>query len=182
MQDAISDREDSDLLLTYASKFCEASFAELHARYQPALIAYLWRAYRLSQDDAEDVLQEVWIAVAAQCRQSIDCFGSWVYVVADNQAGKYFRRHGTRPDAQLSDDNEPVSHDVSPLDEIIYTEDKATASARLADLDKIDRSALLCVYSDGKTLEQTAEHLGLSTTTVHRRIKRAKESLKLRSA
>jgi RNA polymerase sigma-70 factor (ECF subfamily) len=80
-----------------------AAWRRLVDLYRPLVFSWCRRS-GLNRDDAHDVLQEVFAAVAANIAQFRrerpgDTFRGWLRVIARNQIRLFFRREGDRPRA-----------------------------------------------------------------------------------
>jgi RNA polymerase sigma-70 factor (ECF subfamily) len=76
-------------------------WAELHRLYSPLVFSWC-RRFGLSLEDAADVTQDVWHAVAGaigRFERERGGFRAWLYTVARNKVHDHFRRAGKRPAA-----------------------------------------------------------------------------------
>ncbi|MDP1883865.1 MAG: sigma-70 family RNA polymerase sigma factor, partial [Candidatus Moranbacteria bacterium] len=98
----------TDAHLVELAKTDPESFGLLMGRYQGQLSGYIRRLTRLSPDDVQDLLQEVFIKIY-QNLNAYDRdlkFSSWAYRIAHNQVVDYFRRSGARPQTDVLEDYE----------------------------------------------------------------------------
>ena len=102
-------------LIRSAAAGDQRAFAELHARYAGMVHAILLA--RLSPSEAEDQVQEVFLAAWKKLAQLDDAagFGAWLAAIARNRAVDCHRRR--RPTEALRDsmpdDGQPSSSDVA---------------------------------------------------------------------
>lgn len=78
-------------------------FGVLMERYQGPLFRYLRRLGQMSNEDTEDLLQEIFIKTYQKLNEYDEQlkFSSWVYRIAHNAAVDYFRKINVRP--QIAD-------------------------------------------------------------------------------
>lgn len=102
----ISVSEDADIVARALAR--TPAFAEIVTKYQEPLRRYLNRLGVRSQEDAEDLLQTVFLKCYRNLRdfdQRLK-FSSWLYRIAHNEAVSFFRAKHIRPEGQLVDDSE----------------------------------------------------------------------------
>ena len=73
-------------------------FACLVERYEPKLMRYVRRISAATQEDAEDLLQEIFVKVYRNLNDfDPDLkFSSWIYRIAHNQVISYWRKTARR--------------------------------------------------------------------------------------
>lgn len=132
-------------------------------------------SYCRDQEESVDLTQEI----AIQLWNSFDRydpaqrFSTWMYRVAINVAISYYRGHRTRLERTTPLDDsvltlaapEPESDDVRRLRHLIQQ------------LDELNR-ALVLLYLDGNSHEETAEVLGISPSNVATKLGRIKQQLR----
>lgn len=132
-------------------------------------------SYCRDQEESADLTQEI----AIQLWNSFDRydpaqrFSTWMYRVAINVAISYYRGHRTRLERTTPLDDsvltlaapEPESDDVRRLRHLIQQ------------LDELNR-ALVLLYLDGNSHEETAEILGISPSNVATKLGRIKQQLR----
>jgi RNA polymerase sigma-70 factor, ECF subfamily len=173
-----SDWTDSQLLLEYASRFSEDAFAELHDRHGKELRVFVERSFGLDGNEADDVLQAVWLRVAEKSRQPIINFPGWIRTVAEGAVKDYLRSTDRLSNREASLEPQEAISIHSPLDDLVYSEDSAAIEASIRMLEPEQRMAILAVYSDGLTLAEAASRSGLPATTVWRHLDKAREKIK----
>jgi RNA polymerase sigma factor (sigma-70 family) len=156
-----------------------SAFADLDARYRPALTRYAVRLLR-SQHDAEDVVQDVLIRAhgALRCGEGPDELRPWLYRLTRNRAIDELRRRrwgmveGLDRDAVVAgdwrEDPAKVLADRENLHRLV--EDFATLPAR-------QRAALLARELDGRSPAQVAAQLGVSVMAAQKLVMRARANL-----
>src|SRR3989339_817993 len=83
----------------------QAVFLHIMNRYQAKLLYYIKRISGLSNDEAEDVLQDVFIKIYQNLNDfDIDLkFSSWAYRITHNQVISNFRKIQARPQTNAFD-------------------------------------------------------------------------------
>jgi RNA polymerase sigma-70 factor (ECF subfamily) len=154
----------------------ERAFALLMDRFGARTLAYL---RGLVGQDAEDVQQDVWLAVYRSVHSLANpgAFRTWLFRTTRHRAMDYLRRR--KRDAELVDD--------TPLDEVMDVRgadrnDDAGVDAALLDgaLDAIpppQREVLLLRYRDDLSYAEIAVVVGCPIGTVRTRLHHAKRRL-----
>lgn len=90
--------KDEDLVLLALDN--QNYFAEIIRRYQVRLFNYIIRISGLSAEDADDVLQDVFLKIYLNLNDfdRDQKFSSWVYAIAHNQVISQFRKRKARPE------------------------------------------------------------------------------------
>ncbi|WP_375400582.1 RNA polymerase sigma factor [uncultured Amnibacterium sp.] len=126
-------------------------------------------------DEADDVVQETFL-LAWRKRRSVTLVGGsalpWLLTVARLEALSARRRRQRRAARQVLFD--PALHDRSVTDDVDPVE------TVLAGLTAHDRAVVQAVLVDGLSYAEAAERLGLTVTTVGKRLQRARSRLKAR--
>ena len=99
MEKTINNENESDNSLVEISKTNPEAFGELVARYQDRLFRYIRRISYFSNEDIEDIVQEVFI----KAYRSLNIFdgdykfSTWVYQIARNTTIDAIRKKHVRP-------------------------------------------------------------------------------------
>jgi RNA polymerase sigma-70 factor, ECF subfamily len=148
--------------------------------YGPAV--YRWcRQYGLGSDDASDVLQEVFAAVAAHVGEfrrhgTGDTFGGWLRTITHNKVRDFFRQRHGQPEACGGTDagrqlaNLCESSEPSDPTDSIQTDGRILRRAlELVRAEFEDRTwdAFWRTTVDGRSAAQVAEELGISLQAVY---------------
>lgn len=159
-------------------------FAEIVGRYEHRLSVYIGRLGRLSAEDTEDVLQEVFLAVY-QNLNSFDAdlkFSSWIYRIAHNATMAFFRKRRVRPEGHVIDASEEVlatiASELSLMRELEAKDDREKVNAALAQLSERAREVLILKFFEHKSYDEISDILTLPPGTVATRLHRAKEELR----
>ncbi len=150
-------------------------------RYEEKLRRYLKRLMPGIGDEADDVLQEIFIKVYVNARgfdQGLK-FSSWVYRIAHNEAVSWLRKKKARPDTvDLGEDefmtfvqSSEMAHDVHEQrlakDDVVRT---------LAQMSEKYRDVLVLRFLEGKSYDEIGDILEVPGGTVATLIHRAKRS------
>jgi RNA polymerase sigma-70 factor (ECF subfamily) len=114
--------------------------------------------------DAEDVVQEVLIAIHA-ARHTFGPgrrFGPWMYAIARHRLADYWRKHLKRWRLEVSDDRVEEKPETPPLRDAI--QDKVAAA--LGVLPDRQREIVSLLKLEGHSLEEVAVRTGLSVPAV----------------
>jgi RNA polymerase sigma-70 factor (ECF subfamily) len=151
----------------------------LVGQYQYRLVRYF--TYLLGRrDPVDDLVQETWLRVLER-GHSYDGqsrFEPWLFTVARNLALDYLRkRRAFSLDSKdsLEADLEslsPVSHAPSPFEQAARTEDAQRLAHSLQMLEPMYREALVLRFQEDLSLQEMAEVIGASVSTVSSRIYR----------
>jgi RNA polymerase sigma-70 factor, ECF subfamily len=156
--------------------------ALLHAlvgQYQYRLIRYF--TYLVGRrDPVDDLVQETWLRILER-GHSYDGqsrFEPWLFTVARNLAFDYMRkrpafsldsRDSPEPDLESLS---PVSRAPSPFEQAARTEDAQRLAHSLQMLEPIFREALVLRFQEDLSLQEMADVIGASVSTVSSRIYR----------
>jgi RNA polymerase sigma-70 factor, ECF subfamily len=155
-------------------------FACLIERYEDKLRRYMRRLMPGLGDDADDLLQEIFIKayVNAHGFDTSLSFSSWIYRIAHNEAVSWLRKKTARPDTiDLGEDEFQTF--VESIEDSSQRADSALtkdAVARvLADMDEKYRTVLVLKFLEGKNYEEIGDILTVPGGTVATLIHRAKK-------
>lgn len=174
------DLTDEELALR-VQKGDKEIFGTIMSRYEKRLLRY-GRKFLSNPDDAEDIVQEVFISVY-QNIQSFDTnqkFSPWIYRVAHNAFVNAIKKNTRLP---------LVGFDFDTLISRIAAEDPGEADRERVEMRKlIDRGLeqllpkyreiLILYYLEELDYKEIADVLQVPTGTVGIRLKRAKEALR----
>lgn len=188
------DAADSDesLMLRYAAGEL-AAFDVLYGRHEIRVWRYLFRSVRV-QAVADDLLQDVWFAVA---RQAVGAaayrptarFKTWLFTIAHNRLVDHFRtaRQHVRIDGHDGDGDDDESSlgntlaadsGFGPLRQLQSREQATALIAALEQLPAEQREAFLLQAEAGMSVEEIASTTGVSFETAKSRLRYARRSLR----
>lgn len=180
--DPYIDKTDEDLAnLTLKNK---ENYRHLVGRYEEKLTRYIMRLSGTSREDAEDILQTVFLKAYQNLNafdQSLK-FSSWIYRIAHNETVTYLRRVSSRPKTVNSEANEALVGLIKTNLDVEEVIDKKTLETKLREaIDKLDqkyRDVLILKYIEDKDYKEISDILRKPPGTVATLLKRAKERLK----
>ena len=173
MTDA-ADRLYEQLLVLRCQAGDETAFETLVARYHGRLAYYL-RGLLPREDQVDDVLQEVWLAVFRALPRLADpgALAAWLYRIARDKALVRWRGH--RQERPL--DESDLVEEPSQRDEF-GPEDAREIHAALAQLTPEHREMLVLRFLEDMSYGQIAEVTGCPVGTVRSRLYYAKSALR----
>jgi RNA polymerase sigma-70 factor, ECF subfamily len=155
-------------------------FGHLIERYEEKLRRYLRRLMPGLREDADDVLQEIFVKVYVNAR-GFDAslkFSSWIYRIAHNEAVSWLRKKKSRPDTvELGEDECATFIETAELardtKESRLTKDEVARA--LAEMSEKYRTVLVLRFLEGKSYEEMSDILSIPGGTVATLIHRAKK-------
>jgi RNA polymerase sigma-70 factor, ECF subfamily len=167
----------------------QRDIALLHAlvgQYQYRLVRYF--IYLMGRRDlVDDLVQETWLRVLERGRtyDGQSRFEPWLFTIARNLATDQMRkRHVFSLDSNDSSEEDleprsPVSNAPSPFEQAARTEDAHRLAHSLQTLEPIYREALVLRFQEDLSLQEIANIVGASVSTVSSRIYRGLAALRV---
>jgi len=153
-------------------------------RYEAKLMRYIIRISGVSKEEAEDILQEVFIKIY-QNLNSFDSglrFSSWVYRITHNQVISNYRKLQARPQNVNWELNEEmlnnIASDLNIEREVNNQYLRENIKKVLNNLDKKYREILILRFFEEKTYEEISDILKKPMGTIATLINRAKKHFK----
>ena len=173
---------DEDLVLLTLEN--ANNFSYLVERYQRKLLYYIRRISGVSNEEAEDMLQEIFVKMYTNLN-SFDIslkFSSWAYRIAHNHVISSFRKKKARPEGVSFDADESlVAKLVSKLDLEVELDNQFLHEHISSLFDKLDvkyREVMVLKYFDEKSYEEISDILKKPIGTIGTLINRAKKQFK----
>jgi len=166
----------SDVELLHAvARGDEAALARLYDAYRVILFGLLVRILN-SREEAEDILQEVFVQVWRRAKDFDEKRGrpfTWLVTLARSRAIDRLRQLGARQRlatgaAQDQEQTESVS---DALTDAVRAEQQAVVRRAMAQLPEEQRTTLLLAYFDGLTQSEIASKLNAPLGTVKTRMR-----------
>lgn len=173
-----SDEARLDALLAACAAGDREAFRQLYQAGAPRLFGLLLRMLG-RRDEAEDVLQEVFVTVwkrAGQFRSSRGSASTWLTSIARNRAIDTLRKTARRPRSAVEPDELPGRAD--PLGEVALGQSSARLRECLELLGDDYRHSLALAFFEGLSHSEVAARLGRPLGTVKSWIRRGLESLR----
>jgi len=167
---------DRDLLERFVSARDEAAFTVLIERHGPMVLGVCQRALP-NFHDAEDACQATFLVLArkaASVRKKAS-LSTWLHGVACRAAANLKRDHARRKSRERAR-TAPAPKD--PAAEVTWREMQAILDEELQRLPERYRAPMILCYLECMTREDAARQLGVSLTTLHGRLERARDALR----
>ena len=161
-----------------------------HAAWSTAVHRHLGEVYgfvfRLSGDDraaAEELTQETWLEAIESidhCDPARGRFRNWLFGIARRRVALHLRRKTGRKDLHLLDDcmEDLETAEILPQDVLEQVERAEAVRAALLVLSEDRRTALLCKYVQGLSVEAIAKRLGKTAKAVESLLTRARDQMR----
>lgn len=177
-----SNKKDEELVEVSVSD--QLAFEELIKRYEIKLFNYIKRISSLSKEDAEDVLQEVFIKVYRNLNDFDTSlkFSSWIYRITHNEVITNFRKFSARPKIFDLDTNDEILENIKSDFDIEKDLDLSLLRKELENvLAKMDikyREVLILKFFEFKDYNEISDIIKKPIGTVGTLINRAKKQFK----
>lgn len=159
-------------------------FLHIVKRYKTKLFSYVRRISNASSEDAEDILQNIFIKVY-QNLNDFDRdlkFSSWIYRIAHNTVIDNFRKTKARPqtsELDMSDDRiKALAHEFDIEKEIDRKKINEILKKSLNRLSEKSREVLVLKFLEEKDYKEISDIIKVPMGTVASRINKAKSELK----
>lgn len=171
--------QSSDESLVERSLKNPEDFIYLVHRYEAKLLRYIRRSTAASQEDAEDLLQEIFIKVYQHLNdfdQDLR-FSSWIYRIAHNHIISAHRKKTARPETYYPEDDEleRIASDVDIARDMERSEFNRHVRDVLSTLDPKYRDVLILQFIEEKSYQEIADILKKPLGTIATLINRAKK-------
>ena len=166
----------------------ETAFAELVKKYQKPVHTLAWRKIG-DFHIAEDITQETFLKVYQRLHTLKDPhqFSGWLYVITANLCATWLRKK--RIQTQPLEDTEPTMIQEDAYSRHVVKERTKTAAESqrevvkqlLAKLKESERTVMTLYYLGEMTVAEISRFLGVSTSTIKSRLRRARHRLQRRN-
>lgn len=172
----------TDNELVEISKTNPEAFSELVSRYQGRLFAYVRKISYFSNEDIEDILQEVFIKVY----KSLNLFdgdlkfSTWIYQITRNATIDAIRKKQVRPQTVWLEDDEMVRIFKSNIDikkQLEKKEEKEIIKKIINSLPYKYKEVMILRFLEDKTYEEIMDIVQKPKGTVAALINRGKKML-----
>jgi RNA polymerase sigma factor (sigma-70 family) len=170
-----SEQSDIELLQQFIAERDEAAFAMVVQRHG-TMVLEVSRSVLRHQQDMEDVFQAAFLVLARKAHtiQKQESLGSWLHGVAYRLALKARVQAGRRREREQAI-AEPIS--ASTIDDLTMRELRVILHEEVHRLGEQYRASLLLCYWEGKTRDEAAEQLGMSSGAFKKCLERARNLL-----
>ncbi len=156
-------------------------FEVLVERYERKLQHYIMRFINCSEQDAQDIIQDVFIN-AYRNLNGFDTglkFSSWIYRIAHNQAVNHLRRIAARPTVIMDDEAfDALASELNVEHDVGKNMEHAALRAAIGRLDEKYREVIVLRYLEGKSYDEISDILRKPRGSVSSLITRAKKLLR----
>jgi RNA polymerase sigma-70 factor, ECF subfamily len=162
----------------------EDNFLYLMRRYEDKLLRYIKRITNVSDDDAQDILQDTFVKTYRNLNEFDKNlkFSSWIYRIAHNQVISNYRRMKARPEGNYFElDDNGINRLVAEIDiekDINKKMDKEKIIAVLEKMDEKYRDVLVLKFLEEKDYNEISDILKKPLGTVATLISRAKKKFR----
>ncbi len=181
-------RNYSDADLVRLALKDKQSFYYLVKRYEAKLMRYINHATNVSPQEAEDLLQEIFIKVYRNLN-GFDprlSFSSWIYRIAHNEVVNYYHKNKRRfegldvhaDDEEIEAFAELISDAPDGYETLVKEEDALKIKQILAKLPAKYRDVLILYYLEGLSYSEISDVLRKPSGTVATLLNRAKSKFK----
>ena len=163
---------DVELLKAIARKD-ETALAELYDRYRVILFGLLIRIVN-SREEAEDVLQEVFLQVWRRAADFDENRGrpfTWLVTLTRSRGIDRLRNLGARERVAIAGAREPSEEVSDAVADAFRSEQRALVTSALDQLPDDQKGPLVLAYFDGLTQSEIATKLGAPLGTVKTRMR-----------
>lgn len=179
-KEACEKKEDSELVELSLKK--QDYFYCLILRYQEKLLRYIRRISSSSKEDAEDILQEVFVSVYENLNdfdRNLK-FSSWIYRIAHNKTISHWRKLKARPQTVSGDDEENSLFEfIESKDDIAEELERKFSSKEVRkiifSLDEKYREVLVLKFLEDMDYKEISDVIRKPMGTVATLINRAKK-------
>lgn len=159
-------------------------FLYLVDRYRGKLTSYIRRITNVNSEDAEDILQDVFIKVYLNLNDfnSDLKFSSWIYRIAHNQVISNHRKLKARPEGYAVDIEDGLIHTLASEIDIVKEADskilRTSINGILSGLDEKYREVLVLKFLEEKNYQEISDILKKPLGTVASLINKAKQEFR----
>jgi RNA polymerase sigma-70 factor (ECF subfamily) len=167
-------------LLQAIARGDEPALVQLYDRYRIILFGLLVRILN-SREEAEDVLQEVFLQVWRRAGDFDETRGrpfTWLVTLARSRAIDRLRSLASRDRTAVAGAREELEQVSDPASDAFRSEQRDLVTGALAQLPDDQKRALILAYFDGLTQSEIAVRLGAPLGTVKTRMRSGMMKLK----
>jgi RNA polymerase sigma-70 factor (ECF subfamily) len=184
LDNSISQKDTSDEELVSLALKKQDDFVYIVEKYQAPLLRYIRRLSNVSLEEAEDILQAIFIKTYVNLN-GFDKrlkFSSWIYRIAHNEVISFYRKKQTRPEAsslQLEDVQiKKLSSYIDIHSDVIAKERAEEIRTAIASLDIKYQEVIILKFIEDKDYKEIADIIKKPIGTVASRINKGKKELR----
>src|SRR5581483_1176275 len=166
-------------LVLKAQQGDRAAYGELVERFQPTVYAIALARLR-NPAEAQELAQEVFLHGMRKLGQLRDaqCFAGWLRQITVRMAINRLTRRGPFQGVEPEVLEQTEAATVSPLDELVRSEQAEKLHRGLEQLKDVDRATLVAFYLRGRSLKQMSREFETPVGTIKRRLHVARNRLR----
>ncbi|MEQ8241684.1 MAG: RNA polymerase sigma factor [Cyclobacteriaceae bacterium] len=171
---------NDEALMELINEGNHACFQELARRYETYILKHC-RKYTKSEDEAEDLCQEIFIKIFTQSKsfKQEAKFKTWLFSVIHNAGIDLLRRSKKNPVAVLGKKLADQIQDIADVAVDMERELSIELMEQLLDsLSPEDRLILMLKYKEKHTIQDIERTLNISQGAVKMRLKRARDKIR----
>jgi RNA polymerase sigma-70 factor (ECF subfamily) len=159
-------------------------FSYIINRYKEKLALYIRRITNISEEETEDVLQDIFIKTYLNLNayNSSLKFSSWIYRISHNQVISHFRHLKSRPEGYSSQLDETLAERISSDEDLVKDIDfkinKKNILNILNTIDKKYREILVLKFLEEKSYQEISDILKKPQGTVASMMNKAKDKFR----
>ncbi|MDD5376521.1 MAG: RNA polymerase sigma factor [Candidatus Gracilibacteria bacterium] len=162
------------------------AFGKIIDAYEGKLIRYIMGISGYSYEDAENILQEVFLRVYRHINEYDEqwSFSSWIYRIAHNTTVDEFRKNKkSMGNISIDDDGyyaiiQSITDGNSPEKDLLKKDTKDCVQNAISHLSNEYREAILLRYIEGYSYEEISDILRIPLGTASTIVNRAKKQLR----
>lgn len=177
-------KQKTDEKLVFLALDDPVVFGVLMERYESKMLLYIKRISSVSNEEAEDILQESFLK-AYQNLHNFDqklSFSSWLYRIVHNETISYWRKKKIRPQGNAVHVDDEFFERIVDSQDFVREIDgeylKDAIQEVLVEMDEKYREILILKYIEEKSYEEISDILKKPTGTVATHINRAKKQFR----
>jgi RNA polymerase sigma-70 factor (ECF subfamily) len=184
MLDSITVQSSSDEELVRLTLADQDNFLYLVDRYKGKLLNYIRRLTNIDPEDAEDVLQEVFIKVYLNLNDfnSDLKFSSWIYRITHNQVISSHRKLKARPEGYAVNIDDEAARNLAADIDIVAGADAGILRSKIKQvLEKLEskyRDILVLKFLEEKNYQEISDIIKKPLGTVASMMNKAKQEFK----
>lgn len=178
----LEEKSDEELVLVILDN--QNAFSYIVERYKNKLLRYIRRISSVGLEDAEDILQNIFIKVYLNLNEFDHSlkFSSWIYRIAHNEIIDNYRKKKSRPqliDIDINDSHiKELAGETNIMEELSREELKREISLAIDKLDLKFQEIIILKYIEEKDYQEISDIIKKPLGTVASRMNKARTELK----
>lgn len=174
----------SDEALVVQARIDADIFRHIIYRYETKLARYIRRLARVSEEDVEDLLQEVFLKAYTNLNgfDTRLSFSSWIYRITHNTVVSFYRARHARPEGHMIDTEDHeldmFAYELDGMQDVHSGEVAHDMRLCIEKLPAKYKDIIILKFLEGKDYTEISDILKIPVGTVGTRINRAKRQLR----